>query len=74
VRTKETKELGRILLKGENIVLVRTLEYILTIIIFLIVKYHVNEKKGLGRELDLSLKSSLNLIYVPYIYNLKIKY
>lgn len=28
-RTKEQHELGRILLKGENIVLVRSLEYVL---------------------------------------------
>ena len=27
-KTKATKELGKILLKGENIVLVRTLEYL----------------------------------------------
>lgn len=30
-KTKATKDLGRILLKGENIVLVRTLEYIINL-------------------------------------------
>lgn len=41
-KTKATKELGKILLKGENIVLVRTLEYLYRYNIFRDVKLWVN--------------------------------
>jgi len=40
-KTKATKELGKILLKGENIVLVRTLEYLYELIYIGMLNYEL---------------------------------